>query len=229
MAAAFGDAIGGQSRSLLWADASGAAVAVVLDADEVTIACVKPTMVTQRRTTVVAKSIIESDSCAYCSLLEVDVVDPADGTVLYPLKIELDDWPAARARVRPGRRYELGLAAFAERVTAWSDIAAYRRSTTERFPLAERSVLPHGTLVCDTLPDAEPRAAAVITGLVELSEERYNRCGGAAFGHLVLDTYGLIIDVLVALHDFPDGLPGPGSVVQGVFWIVGSPALSAAP
>jgi hypothetical protein len=205
---------GSLGTRLLWADPSGAAIAVFVR--DMSIECAKPTFAATSRLLVRPTGTTPDPSgCAFCEIAMVEVVDCDE--MAYPLGIELDDIHLGPLPVGD-ELVPIAITAFAEAIEVWSDVDAYTESSgSEVGRLAARSLIPSG-LFGPEGGDRQIRAEAIITGVVTDAERKTNGQSDRPFDWCRLDTYGATIDVVSEARPAPFA---PGQVVQGTFWLVG--------
>ncbi|MFY1831441.1 hypothetical protein ACN47A_36350 [Myxococcus fulvus] len=205
----------------VWSDASGASYSFVFTHTG-EVECAIPSFRAESRLRVNATGFASDKSCRFCDPLEAEVVD-AEGNVLYPFAIQLDDIALVRERIQPGTRLELAPCAFAESLESWPDEAAYEASRKPgRALLSTRFFVPNPAALLaktqDTPPaPAEPRAH--FTGHVESADVRTNSVTGHTFQHALVKTHGGTFDVLTAVDEAMP-LLRPGHIVRGTFWLV---------
>ena len=196
------------STRFWWSDPSGARHALFVVNDSVV--CASPSFSGGSRVAVqVGSTVDDPGGCPFCALSVVDV--QADGTVAYPLAVQLDDIHLGPLGAQ-GATVDLGISAFAESSQRFPDVETYRSSGSK---FAERSLIPAGLFTGD--PPRAPRAVALITGVVVDADRRRNTASGGEFDWVLLDTYAARYDALFP----PVGAPfRPGEVIQGTFWMV---------
>ena len=135
---------GSLGSRLLWADPSGAAIAVFVR--DMSIECVKPTFAASSRLLVRPMgATADPAGCAFCAINKVDVFDGDE--MAYPLAIELDDIHLGPLPVGDDL-VPIAVTAFAEAIEVWSDVDAYSESSgSDSGRLAARSLVPSGRSV----------------------------------------------------------------------------------
>lgn len=200
-------------KLLAWRDRSGAALVLQLGRKG-EVLCFTPTFDGASRITAVPRRVIADARCAFCERLLVDVHDD-EGRVSYPMIVSVDDASAVRDRIPLDTTVTLSVTAFAEVIEAWADEAAFLSEQQEGEPGVE-AFLPSGLYAQDGAPTAE----AIFTGRVLATEARTNASTGRGFIWAQVKTQGGTYDVVAAEESLPDGL-ATGSIVQGIFWMVG--------
>ncbi|MGZ8753272.1 MAG: hypothetical protein ACXW1S_09860 [Acidimicrobiia bacterium] len=204
---------GSLGTRLLWADPSGAAIAVFVR--DMSIECAKPTFAATSRLLVRPTGTTpDPGGCAFCEIAMVEVVDGDE--MAYPLGIELDDIHLGPLPVGD-ELVSIAITAFAEAIEVWSDVDAYSQSSgSEVGRLAARSLIPSGLFGPEG--DRPMRAEAIITGVVTDGERKTNGQATRPFDWCRVETYGATIDVVSEARSEPFAR---GQVVQGTFWLVG--------
>jgi hypothetical protein len=199
---------------LLWADPSGAAIAVFVR--DMSIECAKPTFAGASRLVVSpAGATADPAGCAFCAINKMDVFDGDE--MVYPLAIELDDIHLGPLPVSDDL-VPIAVTAFAETIEVWSDVDAYNESkASDEHPLAPRSLIPSG-MFAPGGGERPLRAEAIITGVVIDAEGKTNTQSMRPFDWCLIETYAATIDVVSEVR--PEAF-APGQVVQGTFWLVG--------
>lgn len=199
---------------LLWADPSGAAIAVFVR--DMSIVCAKPTFAAGSRLLVrPVGTTPDPGGCAFCELSTVEAFDGDE--MAYPLAIELDDIHLGPLPVG-GELVPITVTAFAEAIEVWSDVDAYNASTASDVGhLAPKSLVPSGMFGAEGT-DRPLRAEAIITGVVSEAERKTNRQPARPFDWCRVETFAATIDVVSEARgeEF-----APGQVVQGTFWLIG--------
>lgn len=204
----------------VWRDASGASVAVHLDADGAVV-CGAPSFHGTRTTSVRSGRLALDPECRFCSVLVAEVLDGAE--MLYPLAVQLEDVDVALERPLGDEEVrQLGVSAFGEEVEVWPDERTYEGAPADAPRLATQSLIPSGLFVGledGRAAEPAPTAHAVVTGVVAEVETRTNSLTGADFVHARLATYGADLDIVLAPNDLSEPLAA-GNVVQGTFWLI---------
>lgn len=213
--AAIGDREDGAlGTRLLWADPSGAELAVFVR--DMSIECTKPTFAGRSRLLVRAAGMTaDPRGCAFCEMARVEVFDGDE--MAYPLALELDDIHLGALPVSD-ELTPIAVTAFAEGIEVWPDVAAYNEANgSGSGHLAAQSLIPSG-LFGPGGNERPPRAEAIITGVVTAAERRTNGHSARPFDWCQVETYAATLDVVT---DVESELFAPGQVVQGTFWLVG--------
>lgn len=150
---------------------------------------------------------------------DADLVQLAPANVDYPLAVELEDGARGALELPFGEEATLEVVGFAHSLESYADEAAYRASG---MPLGTRAVLPAGLM---PLPGEEGetaplRAEALVSGVVQEVTTVRNELGGGEFLHLVVDSDGITLDVVVAPEAVDGPHPDPGHIVTGSLWFV---------
>lgn len=134
----------------------------------------------------------------------------------YPFVFDAPDAALHHALELPVVR-RVQLAAFANRLDAFADEAAYLAAQEGSLPYAPQSFIPTGLFV----PEGQvPPAAAVFTGTVLATTERTNAATGQRFLWARVATLGAEVDV-VADPEVVIGDLVAGGVISGSFWLSG--------
>ena len=205
---------GSVGSRLLWADPSGAALAVFVR--NLSIECAKPTFASESRLLVrPAGTMTDPGGCAFCEIAMLEVLEGEE--VAYPLAIELDDIHLGPLPVGD-ELVPIALTAFSEAIEVWSDLDAYNESSgSDVGRLAAHSLIPSGMFGPDG-GDRPIRAEAIITGVVSAAERRTNYQSARPFDWCQVETYAATVDVVCEARSEPFA---PGQVVQGTFWLIG--------
>lgn len=147
-----------------------------------------------------------------------DLVQIAPVGADYPLAVELEDGARAATRVPFGEEAELEIVAMADALEVYPDALSFLASG---MPMGPEAVIPAG-LYPTSSDDGflRPRAAAICTGTVLAVYPELNERGGAGFFHLVVRTFGMELDVVVAPFAIEGPTPQPGMTISGSFWLV---------
>lgn len=138
---------------------------------------------------------------------------------LYPFAVSVPDFLLVREKVLVSSIIELQVSAFAGGMQCYLDDEEFQRRAVspDDSQLSSEAFIPVGVL--DESGD-KPIAEAVLTGHVLGAEIRDNPVTGRKFHALTVQTLGGQIDV-VADPSYTTGLPQPGGVVYGTFWLAG--------
>lgn len=142
--------------------------------------------------------------------------DPQDG--LYPFLVDLPDFDLVKERINPPEIVTLQVAAFAHDMNLFPNEQTYLSDTSESsVRYAAESFIPSGLFV-KAEENEQPRAEALITGIIEEVNKRVNPTSGLSFYHIVVKTFGAKIDVVVD----PSCLstePVIDGIAQGNYWL----------
>jgi hypothetical protein len=195
-------------------DRSGARMSLTLRPDGA-IQCMTPSFAGMSRVTVLADSFGDHE-CPYETPVIVEVLDDT-GEMVHPLALQPEDVAVWQPSFTPGERVDLNVTAFAERIDVFADEAAYRASGT---PMAVQSLIPSGMFAPGGVSEQDwvvaPRA--LISGTVRSATTLVNGLTGLAFVHAVVDSYAMVVDIVIDPVDV-DGPPATGSIVSGQFWL----------
>lgn len=149
---------------------------------------------------------------------DADAVQLAPRHASYPLAVEFEAGSLAVNRLPFGEEVDLELVGFAHTMECYPHEDAYLSSG---IPLRMREVLPAGLVPLAVDGGAtRSRATALVSGVVVAASRLRNAVGGGEFLHLVVDTEGMVLDVVVC----PDAVEGPpvepGRIVTGSMWFV---------
>ncbi len=118
------------------------------------------------------------------------------------------------------------VAAFTHGAEAFPDVPSYQAAQAEierdnpELAFAVESFLPIGYFD----PGGKiPPATARLSGIILEAERLTNPATGRAFNHALVKTVGMTVDV-VADDDQISGVPQPGGVLSGAFWLSALPA-----
>lgn len=143
-----------------------------------------------------------------------------------PLVFDLAD-PADVARLKPGARVSMRIAAFSYQPAVYADEAAYAKAQTAtgaKLQFAPNFFVPSGMFLASVggaIPEgsSRPTAYADFAGAVLKSELRTNGAGKGRFWWALVQTYGgATVDVVID----PKAIRAPpkaGSIVTGRFWL----------
>ncbi|EAZ93011.1 hypothetical protein [Crocosphaera chwakensis] len=133
----------------------------------------------------VTKWIENENSCPYCAMLCVDVLDKETDYKLYPIAITFGNVALARQSVEIGKTINFHLAVFIESCQSWDSIESYKQQYPERklglgwfIPLGPFSPL-------EKLKNNQPRAA--FFGIVKEVQRKKNPWTNNYYQHLLLE------------------------------------------
>lgn len=143
-----------------------------------------------------------------------------------PLVFDLAD-PTDAARLKPGAKVTMEIAAFSYEPAVYPDEAAYAKAQTAtgaKVQFASNFFIPTGMFLASVggaIPEgsSRPTAYADFAGAVLKSELRTNSVGKGHFWWALVRTYGgATVDVVIdpkTIHNEPKA----GSIVTGRFWL----------
>lgn len=137
----------------------------------------------------------------------------------YPFVFDVPDFQVEPLEALPWIG-EAQLAAFSEQLKVFRDEEAFVASQTEEPRFASRCFIPTGLLKSEE-DSSPPQAFALINGRIREAARLRNELTGGEFVWLLVDTLGGSIDVVADFELLPGGVPRPGEVVSGTFWMSG--------
>jgi len=213
---------GVRSQHRLVSDPSGARLAMHFE--ETTIACITPWFDGETRLRVRTSAPLDDESCLHCGGADCDFLDEKDELVTRASVQWV--WAAPwRGWLGAPRTFTLQLAAFAHKLTAFSDEKSFAAGRPAELKLAENAFLPYGMF--DEGKSVTRRASVLFAGKIVSAETRANARTGRPFRHLRIATLPGTIDVVADVE--PDGDPRPGALALVEAWLVGTPVEPASP
>jgi len=159
----------------------------------------------------------ELDGAFYCWANPGEkVVNDGD----YPRVFDAPDFHLHAPHLAYPSRCHVQLVAFAEELEVFPSLPAYSEAQGDEPRMASQSFVPAGLFASHGGQTTPPTAHALLTGEVLVSAEKRNSLTGLPFYWVRAQTYGATIDVVVETAPVV-GLPPPGSVIQGTFWLSG--------
>jgi hypothetical protein len=144
----------------------------------------------------------------------------APDTGCYPFVFDAPDFRIHEGLAIPTRE-AVQIAAFAHQITMFESVAAYEAGQSGNIPLyASQSFIPSGLFTPAGDSRKPPLAHAIFTGHVVAAEKKINAFTGRAFYSAFVETFGGSYDVVID-PDLLPGLPAPGGVISGSFWLSG--------
>lgn len=205
----------GASALTTWLDPSGAAVVASLGPGG-DVECVMPTFFGTSTLPVVPRRLAKDASCSYCDPLVVDVVD-AEGELLLPMAVQIDDLALTRPRIPTDQRARMAVTAFAEELAVFANPEAFDAWQADHpVRYAAEAAVPIGLFDGDG--DEVPEV--LLTGVVLDAELRVNDGTGEVFTWLSVRSLPGVLDVVTPVGANEDH-PPPGAVVHGSVWMVG--------
>ncbi|HEX3919350.1 MAG TPA: hypothetical protein VHW60_18585 [Caulobacteraceae bacterium] len=206
------DVSGGEMRLALRTAAGGPAVLVTMN----------PAFVGQGRTNVeIGADVSDPEEEPFEVTLTAHFTgDPS------PLVFDLAD-PSEAARMLPGAKVTIDLAAFSFEPHVYADEAAFQREQDKqraRVKFAPTFFIPTGMFfqsVGGAMPNGatRPVSYADFAGKVLTAELKVNHAGGGRFWSALVQTYdGATVDVVMDPSTLPDGVK-PGEILTGRFWL----------
>lgn len=205
----------GASALTTWLDPSGAALIASLGPSG-DVECVIPTFFGTATVPVIPRRLATDASCSFCDPLVVDVVD-AEGELLLPMAVQVDDLALTRPRIPTDQRARLAVTAFAEELATFPTPEAFDAWQADH-PLryAAEAAVPIGLFDGDGHEVPE----VLLTGVVVDGELRVNEGTGEAFTWLSVRTLPGVMDVVTPVRANEDNAR-PGAIVHGSVWMVG--------
>ena len=159
------------------------------------------------------QSDLDGAYIAWANPLDPD--DPQSGD--FPLVFDVPDFLVNHSDRNPNASVQL--TAFSQEARLFEDPEAFQLAQeAEEIPFAAQSFIPVGLV--GNNEDDSPDAIALITGLVRDAEERKYQFSGQWFHWILLETFGMTLDVVVD-HRALDSVPQPGNVLQVQAWLSG--------
>jgi hypothetical protein len=143
--------------------------------------------------------------------------EPLSG--LFPLRMDLVDFPLARPALRTGAVLTVEFAGLVHEARLFPDAAAYEAVRQLTYQPPVRAVISVGSHTADAEPGVEPEATALITGVVTRARLLTNAASGAPYWRLDVDSE-VEVTVLADRETLP-GAPRAGNVLAASCWVVG--------
>ncbi|MDR7544033.1 MAG: hypothetical protein QN120_07290 [Armatimonadota bacterium] len=137
---------------------------------------------------------------------------------VFPLRVDLVNYAAARERLRPECVIAVRLAVILHEATLYPDAQAYQavREVTYRPPVQSFASSIHHTL--DEPGDTD--ATALVTGYVSEARQMTNPATGAEFWWIRIATIGVTLSLVADRETLPTE-PRRGMVLSGSGWVLG--------
>jgi hypothetical protein len=146
-----------------------------------------------------------------------EIDEPYSG--VFPLRVDLVNYAATRARLRPDAVVPLRMAIILHEAALYPDAKAYEavKEVSYRPPVQSFASSIHYTL---EEPAGDSDATALVTGYVSEAREMTNVATGAAFWWMRIATTGVTLSLVADRETLPIE-PRAGMVLSGSGWVLG--------
>jgi hypothetical protein len=146
----------------------------------------------------------------------VEPDEPISGA--FPLRLDVVNYALVRDRLRTGAVLPMEICTIASEAALSPDAAAYERTRTSQYRPPLRSVVSAAHFGAD-LPEIEPEATALITGILTEARRLTNRITEASYWLLAAAGEKVTLSILADRETLPAD-PAPGNVLSASCWVL---------